>query len=630
MTGIAVAMRVGPQGPADDELASFTRRTLGKLVRRRDGMSLWSGASATLGQVWWATTPEDMLRGGDVARLGQLVAVGDVRIDNRDEILPSLGLPSQTADLDLLLAAWARWGDTAILRVVGDYAAAIWNREDRSLSLLRDAMGARGLYLARRRDLLLVVSEMHALGTDGHVNFELDRLQALRFMIRRYDELDGTLFVGVEAAPAGGVLRISDGVSSSRRLWAPDPFSRLQGSPNECAERFGHVFRQAIAARTRATGTLAVTVSGGLDSSAVACVAAREAPTRPTLLHFSFSGMKADESEFFSLIADSTGCPTICLDPRDHAAQTLPSAGRMPGELHGIAMSNYGLFFDALPRPDRCVLLTGSGGDDLLGPTRQAFIDFLWRGAPRRALSAARRMGGGGIYGTAAFAAGEIARALAPSIARTLYRRARGRTSTWPTWLCESAGRELDSWHRRDVEAYLTYPAPNELQRGLALGIMGRWGIQAVGARFDAFCRARGADCRFAFRDRRVAEFLLAAPSEERFDGSMSKGIVRRAMRGIVPERVRMRGDVVDFKPVFLTALNGSHREAYRALANTSVLEECGLVKAGTLLRMLTPVTDPAPIYEILSVEVAVRTIRSQHATNARAPESGGLHPGNH
>lgn len=252
----------------------------------------WSGAGWCLG-----------LRCGSAAQLppaqasgsaGGLAIAASARLDNRDELGDALGLPragaSALADRDLILAAYRRWGRECPERLLGDYAFAVWDAGRGFLFCARDHMGAQPLYYAETPRGFAFASALEGVLAAPGVSDALDESVVLTFLTGALTTRSRTFFRAVRKLPPGHSLVVKGGALRLRRWWRPEEAPRLPpASDDDCAAQFLHLYRQAVRDRLRGPDPVGVHLSGGLDSSSIAVLAARELRSqgRPPPLAFS-------------------------------------------------------------------------------------------------------------------------------------------------------------------------------------------------------------------------------------------------------------------------------------------------------------------------------------------------------
>lgn len=185
-------------------------------------------------------------------------------------------------DTEVLLYAFAEWGEEALDRCNGMFAFAIWDRSRRELFLARDRYGVKPLYYSQRGHTLLFGSEVKALLAHPAVCAELDREALLEYFTFQNLFTDRTLFAGVRLLPAGTYMRVSFGTSGGpqpRRYWDyrfADPETPRQD--DEYAEELNRLIRQAVCRQLVSDVDVGAYLSGGMDSGTLTAIAATQLP----------------------------------------------------------------------------------------------------------------------------------------------------------------------------------------------------------------------------------------------------------------------------------------------------------------------------------------------------------------
>lgn len=205
---------------------------------------------------------------------------GDCRLDNRRELADALTIPpaqlAQTPDSMLVRRAYRRWGEAGLARCIGAFAFALWQPDARRLTLGRDCLGNRSLFFYRERERLTFASSLGLLFALPHVPREVDEIVLARFLASDLGEPRRTFYRGVERVPSRTLVIADRAGVGHRHYWSPDldappPFRRDE----DYVERARELFDQAVAAATADTRHVAVSASGGLDSSAIAATVVR-------------------------------------------------------------------------------------------------------------------------------------------------------------------------------------------------------------------------------------------------------------------------------------------------------------------------------------------------------------------
>lgn len=219
-------------------------------------------------------------RGSAPEAVSGLLFAANGRLDNRAELGQALGIPPQdragTGDDELLLAMFRRWGDAGLARCLGAFVFALWDAKTRQLILARDCLGARALYFHRGRGHVAFATTYGALLSLPQVPREIDEITMVRFLALNASEIGRTFYRGVERVPSRTVVAIGQKEIRRRNYWSPN----FDASPScrrdeDYVERARELFDQAVAATTADTPHVAISTSGGLDSSAIAATAAR-------------------------------------------------------------------------------------------------------------------------------------------------------------------------------------------------------------------------------------------------------------------------------------------------------------------------------------------------------------------
>ena len=240
----------------------------------------WSGTAGGCGVAMAAvlrwSTPEDSADRQPALRAdGSLVLVGDLRVDNRAELAPRLGLSDDTSvpDSAFVLAAYERWGDALPDRVIGEFALAIVDRRRGGVLLARDHGGMRPLVVHERRGVVAFASTALALTALDGVGHRLDVARAAEALALLPSER--TLVEGIRWLPAGTAAWVSASGVRQWSWWRPDAHEVVDlGSPAAYERELREALDAAVTARLRSRGRVGVSLSGGLDSTSVAATAA--------------------------------------------------------------------------------------------------------------------------------------------------------------------------------------------------------------------------------------------------------------------------------------------------------------------------------------------------------------------
>ena len=311
-----------------------------------------------------------------------LLLVADARLDNRQELIDALELTGAPGNAELILAAYRKWGERCPEHLLGDFAFALWDPRHRRLFSARDPLGVRGLYWARNGQCLFVASAARLLLELPEISRRVDPIAVGDYLSRITSEPERTFFQDVHRLPGGHTLTASAEGFRIARYWDVQSLPSLSLGESEAADRFLELFRQAVRDRLGSgVGPTGIAMSGGLDSTSVAAVAARETSSL-LACSFVFDQLgECDERPYIQTVADSLGIETAFIDTERF--WFLKEAGEDVPHLDSPLMtwdSAYRQMLGVLRERGGAVLLTGHGADDLLSGSRFVVADRLRRG----------------------------------------------------------------------------------------------------------------------------------------------------------------------------------------------------------------------------------------------------------
>ncbi|CDX12915.1 Asparagine synthase [Mesorhizobium sp. SOD10] len=545
--------------------------------RARDGSSWWTEGSVALGHAWLDTTGEDG-PGPLTMAGGKLAITADCRLDNRDELLARLGLRDRAmADAVLIMRAYLKWGEACPTYLQGDFAFAIWDGERQALFCARDHFGVKPFYYHSTGRRFAFASEIGPiLALDG-VGRRLSEHQISGFLAGLPDDPQATPYAEIFRLPARHSMMVADRQVMLRRYWQIEPSQRPPRS--DAAEEFRHLFAQSVENRMRGTPAVGAMLSGGLDSSSIACLAGLRAAAKrnPKLKTFSLvfdKGSSMDEKPFIDAVVADNPLDATLIAVGNYAP--FAEFERMLEEQEGTFLApglslTRDLYRTAGAKGVK-VLLDGHGGDEVVsqghGHLHELANAGRWLELWRELRSAADTYGEGmlslyfkflTIYGPA----WRIARMR--SMARRFVGKVRGRPApaaraAWAGLVNPELARRTDLAERFHRSGYM--PAAVTASEALTH----RWLLSngLVPHAFEVLDKAAasfGVEPRYPFWDKPLVEFCLALPGEEKLRDGFGRHVLRRAMQGVLPPAVQWRRDKIDFTANLVKGMLGNHRE---------------------------------------------------------------------
>ena len=534
-----------------------------------------------------------------------VLLVFDGRLDNRGELLSVLQATSpitvDSADAALVLAAYRAFGDTFPERLNGDFALGLFDPHRRKLLLARDAIGVRPIYYYASRDLFFFASEIKTLLAHPDIVSRPndDVVADLLFTRLAAEDTQGlTCFQDIfSVLPAHLAIASPDGIVT-RRYWDFDVTRqvRLQ-SFDQYAEAFRHHFELAVRRRLRSAVPVAVSVSGGLDSSAIFCAAETlsrsEAGPRAPLLGVSYTfpdGSPSDEKQFLVEIERAYDVEIARMD-------NLPT-GMIDGCREAVWHAEAPLLDAQWSRTHACltavrqrgarVLLTGHWGDQFLFD--DAYLVDLWRrGQWREAWRHVNEYAKWVDIPRGWFRRRLLAALLkhhAPAMVVDGFRSVRNRWRPTPDvfqWYTEAFRTRGD---RHVPGAAVSHGSAHS--RSLYQNARSRYHVQCmewnnkVGA-------MHGLEMAFPFLDRDLIAFLMAIPGEVASWNGVYKGILRHALTEVLPRSIASRTSKADFTSAVNEGVTRNYDWLVQCVRTGGMAAARGYVQPGRLQGMTRP-----------------------------------------
>jgi asparagine synthase (glutamine-hydrolysing) len=308
------------------------------------------------------------------------------------------------SDTETLLAAIEQWGlEQTLKQCVGMFALALWDRQERALSLARDRMGEKPLFYGWQGDVLLFGSELKALRAHPKFRSEIERNALPAYLRHGYIPAPCSIWRGIRKLTPGCVVRFGGGdlgmLPEPKPYWSlvnsiaagkADPF---RGSDKDAIDALEWHLRDAVAGQMVADVPLGAFLSGGIDSSTVVALmqAQSSRPVKTFTIGFSEAGY--NEAEHARAVAKHLGTEhTEFYVDAAQARAVIPDLTFMYDEPFGDSSAIPTHLVSKLARKYVAVSLSGDGGDELFGGYGRYFNnkgERIWRAA--RALPAPLR-----------------------------------------------------------------------------------------------------------------------------------------------------------------------------------------------------------------------------------------------
>jgi asparagine synthase (glutamine-hydrolysing) len=532
--------------------------------RSPDGRRLWAEGPIGFahGMLW--TTPESQWEQLPKQQ-EHWVITADARIDNRDELIAQLGFDrrdsSKITDSDLILAAYRKWGEDCPGKLLGDFAFALWDSRHQKLFCARDPMGVKPFIYYYSPHLFAFASEIKALFQIPNIPKIVNELRIAQLLLRHLDDREITSYQHILRLPAAHTLTVAAGNIRLRKYWQLDrEFELKLKSDYEYAEAYREQLTQAVKCRMRSALPIGSMLSGGLDSSSIACTARTllKDSQHKTLHTFSttFDSLPDDRRQMI----DERFYVDKVLEQSNEDGHFTPhfiEGDRLNPLEHSQAMFHHmdepffapnlyynWAWYDRAKQNNVRVVLDGIDGDSTVSHgqpylyelvNKRQFVEYAKQvRAYARLMQVPMR--------TIAWEWG--LQELFPSwIYYGLHRLQEWRQPNWKKLGLNIEFGErlkLSSYEHQRSEAMYALPAMKTARHVHAYSLDSGL-IQYALELSDRTAAAFNLELRYPFCDRRLMEFCVSLPPEQKFQRGVTRLIARRATEGILPDEIRQR-----------------------------------------------------------------------------------------
>jgi asparagine synthase (glutamine-hydrolysing) len=582
MAGIAGIF--GADGRSAD--VSVLRRMAGAVAfRGPDGISYWNAGQVALAHMQFFTTPESLEeRQPLLSPGGEACLVWNGRLDNREELKAALEAAGSRAvdetDPGLVLAAYLEWGTECVQRIVGDFALALWDARTRRLWCASDFVGIRPFYYFWDGKTFAFGPDVHAVLAHPLVSLKINEGMAGEYLLNQIANRRETLYVDVRRLEPGSMLEVDSAGLRITEWWRPNLSLLDYGTDAEYAEHFRHLFDLSVKSKMRCQARWGIELSGGLDSSSIA-VSARaildgDGRGEEQIHTYSVTsqGVPWDESEDIRAIVSKARLTTSVYEPLRVGLEFFRGRAEFwkdyPGTPNGEPLCLP--LFEGARESGARVLLNGIGGDELLMGQSMHLLELakqLGRPGSMRALLDRARYDCD-IYTRDVSWQSYMLRRLTVGFAPSWVRKTRRKLRLERHGIFTSAFlRRTNLGDRVAGEPELDHGKfASSAQQTVYFSVAS--GSETHVLAFDDREKIRaGIETRYPFLDRRVVEFCLRVPENQRQTGPVWKWMLRNAMADRLPQQVLNKLSKAEFSEIVLGVI--SHPQVQERFGNLRI-----------------------------------------------------------
>lgn len=459
---------------------------------------------------------------------------------------------SQT-DTEVILAAYQKWGTDCLKYFNGMWAFAIYDKKKDLIFASRDRLGVKPFYYLFDKEKFLFASEIKGILAHPEVKATPNQKIIWDYLITGFlDHSEDTFFRGIKELRGGHYLVLDRGKLQIKKYWDLKK-EELEISDTGAIEKFQSLFFDAVRLRLRSDVPIGTCLSGGLDSSAIVCVInqflKKEKITEVGQWQKTFSAVygrnfpEADEEKYIREVIRQTKAKSYL---------TRPSADKLKREIRKLVyyqeqpFSTTSIYaqwnvFRLTASKKIKVMLDGQGADELLagytGYFGLYFIDLLKRGKIwlffKEFVLAAKNHRPFGPILKDIFVRGLKAAWMGDAVTRLFQRINPAYRAFKPEFLHEfkSAPRVVFS------RSYFR----NALYNSLIMNLSSLLRYE------DRNSMAFAIESRVPFLDYRLVEFIFSLASSDKIRNGQTKWIMREALKGVLPEKIRTRQDKIGF-----------------------------------------------------------------------------------
>ncbi len=489
------------------------------------------------------------------------------------------------SDTEIILAAYDFWKEKCLQHFDGMFAFAIWDNAEQQLFAARDRFGEKPFYYFENEYCLLFASEMKALWAGG-VEKHIDEKMLLNYIalghVQNAADKEQTFFQDVYALPPAHYLLYKPAAKklSIKKYWQLNKEEQIPVTPEDAIEKFTALFTASVKKRLRSDVALGTSISGGIDSAAVAATITALQNNPYNLQTFSavFPGFQKDETAFINLLTNKLQCKNFT---------TQPSADGLIKNFEKLCLHQEEPFasssifaqynvYELAKQNGVKVLLDGQGADEILAGYHKYIPWFLQdvathqqRGDVHVQKKALRQHGIPVKWSIKNYLAALLPMHTAMWLEKREYQKIMHQSDIHPDFLRGQQGKDWEGIHKAPITKL------NDILHYSTI----EFGLEELLRYADRNSMAHGCEVRLPFLDHNLVEFIFSLPAAFKINAGWTKWVLRQAMNNKLPDEITWRKDKVGFEPpqeqwMENKTLQEYIHEAKRKLVSNKILQQ--------------------------------------------------------
>ena len=497
---------------------------------------------------------------------------------------------STQSDTEVILAAYDYWKEKCLQQFDGMFAFAIWDEKEEKLFAARDRFGEKPFYYYEDEDNFIFASEMKALWAIG-IEKNIDNKMLLNYItlghVQNCIDKEQTFFEDIYSLPPSHFLTYepaANQLSKITKYWSLNKEIKIGISTSDAVEKYTELFISSVKRRLRSDVSFGISLSGGLDSSAIAFTI-NQLQEKNTLQTFSavFPGFEHDESKYIQLVAANLNIQNY---------QTQPAAVDLINDFEKLCyhqeepFQSSGIFaqykvFELAKQQGVKVLLDGQGADEILAGYPRYIHWYLQEVLSRHKLGATqvernafRKNNQPFRWDIKNIVAAFLPAHAAMQLEKNEFHKTIYHPDINPDFLMLLKGHEWEGIHK---------PIVTKLNDILHFNTT-EMGLEELLRFADRNSMAHGREVRLPFLNHELVEFLFSLPAQLKMHDGWTKFLLRKAMDKKLPDEIVWRKEKVGFETpqknwMQDAAVQAYIEEAKRKLVNAGILTKKSLDK---------------------------------------------------
>jgi asparagine synthase (glutamine-hydrolysing) len=441
---------------------------------------------------------------------------------------------NSTSDVEVVLAAYSEWGENCVQKFNGMWAFVIWDRKNNVFFFSRDRVGIKPLYFYNRNGQFIFCSEIKGIRTYLNNDLTLNEKQIYEYLIKgqiNVGESEETIYKEVKQLMPGTNLIIRNNKTEIKKYW--DLKIKTNNlSFEENVDKFKDLFRESIKLMLRSDVEVGSCLSGGLDSSSLVSFASKEFNKKFNTFSAIWPGYSCDESYFVKILNEQYSCYSNAFTPNlDNILDIFEKViWHQEIPLSGSSIMAQWFVMEKAKSKNIKVLLDGQGADEILSGYPVYLIPYInemiytlkWKELFRN-------------YNSLKRSKYSVKRMIGIQKHKIFH-------TAKPVFPIKESLKPKYSYKTRFTRPHLSNFLPEYLKDQIE-----KTNLPVLLHFEDRNSMANSVESRVPYLDHNLIEFAVNIPTEQKIHGTLTKIILREAMKPYLPEEIYRRTDKIGF-----------------------------------------------------------------------------------